>query len=288
MTTRFVTRLILAATLVCSAGAAWAIQPQKAASGPVSWRKTLSSALSEAKKSKKMVMVFLYADWCTWCKLMDQQVFSAQATAEKLKAVIPVRLNVDGNGREFKSEYGVEQFPAIVFLEADGGKFGQFYGYAPPTVFRDEVDKFVSAYRVGPELKAAYKKNRNDAEVNARLAWFYGIQRDLEKSLAHLSVAERMGYRGPHLARAHNMVGDIYQLSDRLAKAIEHFKRADSLTKDPRDRSYSLISLLSCYKVKGDDAAVIKYARELTKLKGATAEYVEIARKELQSRKISP
>jgi len=80
------------------------------------------------------------------------------------------------------------------------------------------------------------------------------------------------------------MIGDIYQLSDRLQSAIQKFKAAFESTNDVADQSYALVSLLSCYNALKNKDMAIKYARQLIALPGATPEYVEFAKNHLKKR----
>ena len=40
-----------------------------------SWHKTLAEAEAEAKKTNKLILVDMYADWCGWCKRFEQEVY---------------------------------------------------------------------------------------------------------------------------------------------------------------------------------------------------------------------
>ncbi len=256
---------------------AFLLLPVFACAGGISWRKSLDVALGEAKSTNRLIMVFYYVDYCDWCEKMKATTFASSKVASKTRGLIPVMVKASRNdGMERK--YGLQGFPSVLLLQPDGSKWGDMFGYIPPSLFADELGKFTSAWEDWPEIQEEYRENPSDGEVNARMAWVYGIRRMEDSALSHLNRAKRTSYQGPYLARAHNMIGDIYQLSERTEKAIPYFKRALELTSDPEIKSYSLVSLASCCRAIGKYEDMRTYAKQLISLKGATPEYVEFAR----------
>jgi thioredoxin-related protein len=54
--------------------------------------------------------------------------------------VIPVSLDVDGNGRELSNRYRVDGLPTILVLDGDGREIGRIPGYVPPSGFIERVE----------------------------------------------------------------------------------------------------------------------------------------------------
>ena len=57
--------------------------------------------------------------------------------------VVPLSLNVEGNGRELSNEYRVDGLPTIVVLDAGGREIGRIPGYMPPDSFLERVETFL-------------------------------------------------------------------------------------------------------------------------------------------------
>lgn len=237
--------------------------------------------MDEGRESKKLTMVFVYATYCDWCEKMDNEAFKDKGTIQLTSRVVPVRANSDSESR-FLRKFGVKGYPVVIFIDAKGEKFGELFGYVPTQLFRDELRKFIDAYDAWPELVRDLERDPDDGELNARMAWFYGIRRDLDNALVHLKKTERTNYRGAHLAKAYNMIGDVYQLSDRVSTAVSYFRKALATTDNVRDKAYALISLASCYRAMGDTKSMEKFARMVIELKGAPNDYVDFARQMLK------
>ncbi|HKI86015.1 MAG TPA: thioredoxin family protein, partial [Thermoanaerobaculia bacterium] len=53
------------------------LSPALASASAAHWFDRLDPAVSAARQSHRMILVDLYADWCTWCKRLAADVFPA-------------------------------------------------------------------------------------------------------------------------------------------------------------------------------------------------------------------
>jgi len=111
------------------------------AATPKGWSTNLSSALAQAKREKKAVLVeFTGSDWCPPCIAMRKNVFSQQAFVDKAsKDFILVELDfpkgdpaiADAN-KPLAEKYGIDGFPTVLLLDAEGKEFTRFYASEYP------------------------------------------------------------------------------------------------------------------------------------------------------------
>lgn len=133
--------VILFATVVALIGGAL---PARAA-GPT-W-KDWNSGLKEASSARKPVLIDVYTDWCTWCKRMDQDVYTRSDVRQYLAShFVTVKLNAEYataaryegkayTSRTLAERFRVNGYPTTIFLRADGSHIANVPGYVPAERF---------------------------------------------------------------------------------------------------------------------------------------------------------
>ena len=176
---RMMTGLAMAA-LVANAPAADKVELEGAKVGE--WTMDFDAAVKLAGEKKLPLMLnFTGSDWCTWCKLMDKEVFAEEVWKTYAKDnVLLVTLDFPndksivpekyvGRNKELQQQFGVRGYPTYVVLDHDGetklGQLGAGRGKTPSS-FIDEfkgvirmsaggIDAFLKA---NPDKAEAYKK----------------------------------------------------------------------------------------------------------------------------------
>ncbi len=97
--------------------------------------------------SGKKLLVDLYTDWCTWCKKMDAEVYTApDVRAQITKHFIPVKLNAESSDplefkgsamtkAQFSRAVGVTGFPSTLFLTEGQDPITLVPGFIPAERF---------------------------------------------------------------------------------------------------------------------------------------------------------
>ena len=106
------------------------------------WTTSWQEALAESKASGKLILAdFTGSDWCGWCKRLHKEVFNTPEFVRWAKGRV-VLLELDFPSREpqpdelktqneaLQKRYGVEGFPTVLFLDAEGAIVGRS-GYLP-------------------------------------------------------------------------------------------------------------------------------------------------------------
>lgn len=83
---------------------------------------SLSPILDKAEAEGKLVFVDIYTTWCLPCKLMDEDVFTDEDTAEFMnKNFINYKVDAEkNNGPDLKALYQVSAYPTLLFLDTKG------------------------------------------------------------------------------------------------------------------------------------------------------------------------
>lgn len=83
---------------------------------------SLNLVLDKAHKENKLVFIDFYAHWCLPCKMMEDDVFTHEPTAQIINAdFVSYKINAEkDHGRLLASKYNVSSYPTLIFLDSDG------------------------------------------------------------------------------------------------------------------------------------------------------------------------
>ncbi|OQY59663.1 MAG: hypothetical protein B6245_05615 [Desulfobacteraceae bacterium 4572_88] len=98
---------------------------------PIKWY-SYDDGMARAKETHKKVFLNFYADWCGFCKKMDNGTFKDSAVVDYLqKNFISIKVNSDKQ-KEIAASYYVRGLPTSWFLADDGEKISSLPRYSPP------------------------------------------------------------------------------------------------------------------------------------------------------------
>ncbi len=81
----------------------------------------LKEALDQSGKENKLVFIDCYATWCGPCKQLSKEVFTRDEVGEYFNAnFICLKFDMEGNGRDIHSQYKIEAYPTLLFLNQHG------------------------------------------------------------------------------------------------------------------------------------------------------------------------
>jgi thioredoxin 1 len=95
----------------------------------IQWNTDLNAALGLAQKSNKLVFADFYADWCGYCKQLDEDTFVNQNVKQKFaQSYVLVKINVDQNP-ELASKYQVYSLPTLIIMDSNGNVIKRQEGF---------------------------------------------------------------------------------------------------------------------------------------------------------------
>lgn len=169
---------------------------------------SFDEAKAAAKAEGKVIFIDFYTSWCGPCKRLAANVFPTKQVGDYLNGKY-VCLKIDaekGEGPELAKKYGVEAYPTLAVINAEGELLGSFAGLK-------EGDEFIAAVEMcnNPELKPERVKARYEAgERNTPLVIAY----------ATLLADNNRNYMEGH-NQAKNVLDEYFNAlsdKDRLAK----------------------------------------------------------------------
>jgi len=83
---------------------------------------SLSPVLDKAEEEGKLVFLDIYTSWCLPCKMMEEDVFTNEGTADVINAdYISYKVDAEkDNGPDLAAIYQVKSYPTLLFLDPKG------------------------------------------------------------------------------------------------------------------------------------------------------------------------
>lgn len=162
--------LLVCAVLPAADGATATEAPaadKAAAKADPVWLTDFSKAKEAAKADKKIILAnFTGSDWCPWCVKLEAEVFGTDAFKTWAgKHVVLLRVDfprkaaqdeaVKKANRALAEQYGIEGFPTVLYLDAEGKKLGQTgYQKGGPEAWIKKAGELVAALKQTSALPA--------------------------------------------------------------------------------------------------------------------------------------
>ena len=125
--------------------------PATLMAGDVTWY-SFDKGYDIARQKRKPVVIDFYADWCMWCKVMDEKTFSDPEVQKKMaRDYVAIRIDMQKSGKityngtdyptqEFAGMLGVEGLPTLVFMDKKGKFVTRIPGFVKPDIFKVLLD----------------------------------------------------------------------------------------------------------------------------------------------------
>jgi thioredoxin-related protein len=136
------TRMLRWVLVVGLASTMAGLSPALASDG-IHWYDYAEGTALMEREGKKGFLSF-YADWCKYCKIMDEQTFSNAAVVAYLnRNFVAMKINSDRE-TQMAAEFGVRGLPSTWFLTASGERISNRPGLILPKEMLD-ILKFINS-----------------------------------------------------------------------------------------------------------------------------------------------
>ncbi len=103
------------------------------------------AALARAKAESKLLFVDCYTTWCGPCKMLTRQTFPDKAVGDFFNThFVSIQIDMEnGEGVELAKRWGVDAYPTMIVLDADGNERGRIVGFQSPAQLLEQVHNIV-------------------------------------------------------------------------------------------------------------------------------------------------
>jgi tetratricopeptide (TPR) repeat protein len=216
--------------------------------GQIKWAPTFSAAMTEAKSSNKLIMIEFYASWDQFGHRLETDTFSeppAQAVANKF---VPVRLNVEKEGKELGAKFHITNYPTVLFIDRNENVVGVIDGYETSDEFVKHGNTFLKDEKELPGLEVKYRSHPKNIDAVTGIGVVYADRYQIADALEKASEAEKIDptNKSDKITDLYNAIGDYYQNASNFDPAIKYFQKAiNSRVTDKK--AYAYLSIVTCY-----------------------------------------
>lgn len=98
-------------------------------------------AIKLAAEENKLVMLFFWAETCTWCTKIRQDVFENDKVREPFeKSFVAVSVDIARDPEKISEQFKPKALPTMAFMRPDGEVLGLLPGYVDLKTFVEIID----------------------------------------------------------------------------------------------------------------------------------------------------
>lgn len=136
----------------------------------IKWLKDLPAAQEQAKKDGKLLLIHFGAEWCTWCRKMDQDTFADRGVGQTAaNGFVNIAADVDRE-KDLVKKYRVERVPTAIVLLPEGELVDVLDGYVSAGEFKTWLGSWAEAFARHRKAEEESRRKPEDREATCRRA----------------------------------------------------------------------------------------------------------------------
>lgn len=152
----------------------------------ISWFEDFQSGQRAAQELGQNMLVDFYTDWCKWCTVLDDSVYTAPNFIQMSAEMVLVKIDAEKDTLNTK-RYGISGFPTVLLLRSDGSEIDRIYGYMPLPDFVNQIYLYLEGRETLEDYLARLEETPADVEVNYTLAEKYEARSQHQKAAFYYS-----------------------------------------------------------------------------------------------------
>ncbi|MBN1902456.1 thioredoxin family protein [Candidatus Sumerlaeota bacterium] len=150
----------------------------------IGWIHDLQKGLDQAKAQGKPALIDFTADWCTYCKVMDDNTFTDERVIEETRRFTLIKFDATqptSDVQKVLEDYQITGFPCFVIVDTNG-KRHPLIGYVKPDIFLNFMKKAAppgqqqAAPKPAATSSAASEKTSQKKEPENKIKWIHNFE----------------------------------------------------------------------------------------------------------------
>lgn len=124
----------------------------------VTSQKEWDKVLKEAAENNQLLFIDAYTDWCAYCHKLDKEVYTdASVISYFEEQFVNVKFDAESKfGYQLADFYGIDSYPTMLFLTAEGNVFDRIEGFVPAPTLLAYGNQTTDDWAVLPVMEEAY------------------------------------------------------------------------------------------------------------------------------------
>jgi uncharacterized protein YyaL (SSP411 family) len=141
----------------------------------VEWRK-YDFGMEKAENEDIPVIIDFYTDWCSYCKLMDENTYTDPDVIAKSKSFVAIKVEAEKES-DVSKNYDIPGYPTIFFLMPDGTIISKVVGYTEVEPFLKEMNDALTYYNANKDVAANedisgdLESEKTEEDTNIPASW---------------------------------------------------------------------------------------------------------------------
>jgi len=232
----------------------------------IRWITDYAEAVEKAGRLDRHIITEFYTDWCTWCKKMDDSVFTDPAVIAMGKKFLFLRVNAEVD-TALAHRFNISGYPTVILLEKAGNEVDRILGYEPPLTFAETIEGYLEGKGTFWALEKDNREKPNDPKTVYLMAKKKAERGEVEEARAlfgRIGQIDRNNESG-YADDAEFQLGLMHRKERSWYKAIEAFRMVVKDYPDSELAEDAQIYIGWLYAKAGDSKEALKSYKEFLK-----------------------
>jgi thiol:disulfide interchange protein len=109
--------------------------------------------MEKAENEDIPVLLYFYTDWCSYCKLMEENTYSDDGVIAESRSFVAIKVEAEKEA-DVSKNYDIKGYPTTYFLMPDGAVISKIVGYTEAEPFLDEMAQAMKYFNENKDASA--------------------------------------------------------------------------------------------------------------------------------------